>query len=140
MDIKIKAFQIIYDVIGIVLRWDKNQLSDKEAMKEIVEILASQADNEEYNNLQKKKKFNSFQKKLVAPLAISAVFSIILFVAVIPLGIFTNIELQLPTEDSKIRFEQLEENPYDITEKIQNNTTIEEFSNITNFVKVESKD
>jgi len=140
MDIKIKAFQIIYDVIGIVLRWNKNQLSDKEAMKEIVEILASQADNEEYNNLKKKKKFNSFQKKLVAPLAISAVFSVILFVAVIPLGIFTNIELQLPTEDSKIGFEQLEENPYDVTEKIQNNTTIEEFSNITNFVKVESKD
>ena len=140
MDIKIKAFQIIYDVIGIVLRWNKNQLSDKEAMKEIVEILASQADNEEYNNLKKKKKFNSFQKKLVAPLAISAVFSVILFVAVIPLGIFTNIELQLPIEDSKIGFEQLEENPYDVTEKIQNNTTIEEFSNITNFVKVESKD
>jgi len=140
MDIKIKAFQIIYDVIGIVLRWDKNQLSDKEAMKEIVEILASQADNEEYNNLKKKKKFNSFQKKLVAPLAISTVFSVILFVAVIPLGIFTDIELQLPTEDSKIGFEQLEENPYDVTEKIQNNTTIEEFSNITNFVKVESKD
>lgn len=140
MDIKIKAFQIIYDVIGIVLRWNKNQLSDKEAMKEIVEILASQADNEEYNNLKKKKKFNSFQKKLVAPLAISTVFSVILFVAVIPLGIFTNIELQLPTEDSKIGFEQLEENPYDVTEKIQNNTTIEEFSNITNFVKVESKD
>ena len=133
MDIKIKAFQIIYDVIGIVLRWNKNQLSDKEAMKEIVEILASQADNEEYNNLKKKKKFNSFQKKLVTPLAISTVFSVILFVAVIPLGIFTNIELQLPTEDSKIGFEQLEENPYDVTEKIQNNTTVEEFSNITNF-------
>jgi len=140
MDIKIKAFQIIYDVIGIVLRWNKNQLSDKEAMKEIVEILASQADNEEYNNLKKKKKFNSFQKKLVAPLAISTVFSVILFVAVIPLGIFTDIEPQLPTEDSKIGFEQLEENPYDVTEKIQNNTTIEEFSNITNFVEVESKD
>src|SRR3972149_3481294 len=118
MDIKIKAFQIIYDVIGIVLRWNKNQLSDKEAMKEIVEILASQADNEEYNNLKKKKKFNSFQKKLVAPLAISTVFSVILFVAVIPLGIFTDIEPQLPTEDSKIGFEQLEENPYDVTEKI----------------------
>jgi len=140
MDIKIKAFQIIYDVIGIVLRWDKNQLSDKEDMKEIVEILASQADHDEFNNIKKKKKFNSFQKKLVAPLAISAVFSVILFVAVIPLGIFTNIETQLPTEDSKIGFEQLEENPYDVTEKIQNNTTIEEFSNITNFVKVESKD
>ena len=140
MDIKIKAFQIIYDVIGIILRWDKNQLSDKEAMKEIVEILASQADNDVFDNTKKKKKFNSFQKKLVAPLAISTVFSVILFVAVIPLGIFTDIELQLPTEDSKIGFEQLEENPYDVTEKIQNNTTIEEFSNITNFVEVESKD
>jgi len=133
MDIKIKAFQIIYDVIGIVLRWDKNQLSDKAAMKEIVEILASQADNDEFNNTKKKIKFNSFQKKLVAPLAIGAVFSVILFVAVIPLGVFTNIETQLPAEGSKIGFEQLEENPYDVTEKIQNNTTIEEFSNITNF-------
>ena len=139
MDIKIKAFQIIYDVIGIVLRWDKNQLSDKEAMKEIVEILASQAENDEFNNTKKKKKFNSFQKKLVAPLTISVIFSVILFVAIIPLGVFTNIETQLPAEDSKIGFEQLEENPYDVTE-IQNNTTIEEFSNITNFVKVESKD
>lgn len=133
MDIKIKAFQIIYDVIGIVLRWDKNQLSDKEAMKEIVEILASQADNDEFNNTKKKKKFNSFQKKLVAPLAIGAVFSVILFAVVIPLGVFTNIETQLPTEDHKIGFEQLEENPYDITKKIQNHTTVEEFSNITNF-------
>ena len=133
MDIKIKAFQIIYDVIGIVLRWDKNQLSDKEAMKEIVEILASQTENDEFNNIKKKKKFNSFQKKLIAPLAIGAVFSVILFVAVIPLGVFTNIETQLPTEDNTIGFKQLEENPYDFTEKIQNNTTIEEFSNITNF-------
>jgi hypothetical protein len=108
-------------------------------MKEIVEILDSQTGNDEFNNTKMKKKFNSFQKKLVAPLAIGAVFSVILFVAVIPLGIFTNIEPQLPTEDSKIGFEQLEENPYDITEKIQNNTTIEEFSNITNFVEVESK-
>ena len=133
MDIKIKAFQIIYDVIGIVLRWDKHQLSDKEAMKEIVEILASQTENDEFNNIKKKKKFNSFQKKLIAPLAIGVVFNVILFVAVIPLGVFTNIETQLPTEDNKIGFKQLEENPYDVTEKIQNNTTIEEFSNITNF-------
>ena len=140
MDIKIKVFQIIYDVIGIVLRWDKNQLSDKEAMKEIVEILASQADNDEFNNSKKKKKFNSFPKKLVAPLAIGGVFSVILFVAVIQFGVFINIEPQFPTKDSKIGFEQLEENPYDVTEKIQNNTTIEKFSNITNFVKVESKD
>ena len=133
MDIKIKAFQIIYDVIGIVLRWDKNQLSDKEAMKEIVEILASQTENDELNNIKKKKKFNSFQKKLIAPLVIGAVFSVILFVAVLPLGVFTDIETQLPTEDNTIGFKQLEENPYDFTEKIQNNTTIEEFSNITNF-------
>ena len=140
MDIKIKAFQIIYDIIGIVLRWDRNQLSDKEAMKEIVAILASQADNDEFNNTKKSKKFNSFQKKLIAPLAIGTISSIILLVAVIPLGVFTNIEPQLPAENDKIGFKQLEENPYDITEKIQNNTTIEKFSNITNFVKVESKE
>jgi len=132
MDIKIKAFQIIYDIIGIVLRWDKNQLSDKEAMNEIVEILASQVENNEFNNVKKKKKFNSFQKKLVIPLTMSAVFSVILFVAVFPLGIFTNIETELPSEGSNIGFEQLDENS-DYSTKIQNNTTIEEFSNITNF-------
>ena len=66
-------------------------------------------------------------------MAIGAVFSVILFAAVIPLGVFTNIETQLPIEDNKIGFEQLEENPYDVTEKIQNHTTVEEFSNITNF-------
>ncbi len=132
MDIKVKAFQIIYDIIGIVLRWDKNQLSDKEAMDEIVEILSSQVENGEFNTTKKKKKFNSFQKKFVAPFAIGAVFSVILLV-VIPLGVFTNIEPQLPADNSKIGFEQLEENLYDVTEKIQNNTTIEEFSNITNF-------
>jgi hypothetical protein len=135
MDIKIKAFQIIYDVIGIVLRWDKNQLSDKEAMKEIVEILASQVENDDFNNTKKKKKFNSFQKKLVVPLTISAVFSVILFVSVFPLGIFTNLGTQLPSEENRIGFEQLEENSDYPTEKIQNNTTIEEFSNITNFNK-----
>jgi len=81
MDIKIKAFQIIYDVIGIVLRWDKNQLSDKEAMKEIVEILASQADNGEFNNTKKKKKFNSFQKKLVAAFFLTSSSETILIIS-----------------------------------------------------------
>jgi len=132
MDIKIKAFHIIYDIIGIVLRWNNNQLSDKEAMNEIVEILASQVENNEFNNVKKKKKFISFQKKLVIPLTMSAVFSIILFVALFPIGIFTNIETQLPSEESNIGFEQLDENS-DYSTKIQNNTIIEEFSNITNF-------
>lgn len=133
MDIKIKAFQIIYDVIGIVLRWDKNQLSDKEAMTEIVEILASQVENDEFNNTKKKKKFNSFQKKLVVPLTLSAVFSVILFVTIFPFGNYTTLDTQLPSEESKIGFEQLEENSDHPGEKIQNKTTIEEFSNITNF-------
>jgi len=133
MDIKIKAFHIIYDIIGIVLRWNNNQLSDKEAMNEIVEILASQVENNEFNNVKKKKKFISFQKKLVIPLTMSAVFSIILFVALFPIGIFTNIETQLPSEESNIGFEQLDENSDYSTKKIQNNTTIEEFSNIINF-------
>ena len=47
MNIQRKAFQIIYDITGIILRWDKQQLSDKEAMKEIVSTIASKADNNE---------------------------------------------------------------------------------------------
>ncbi len=45
MDIQRKAYQIIYEITGIILRWDKQQLSDKEAMKEIVRTLASEVDN-----------------------------------------------------------------------------------------------
>ena len=47
MDIQKKALQIIYDITGIVIKWDKQQLTDKEAMREIVRTLASEVENNE---------------------------------------------------------------------------------------------
>lgn len=132
MDIRVKAFQIIYDVIGIVLRWDKHQLSDKEAMEEIVDILASQVENGEFNTPIKKKKINSLPKKYVSPLVIGSVLTLILLV-IFPLGVFTNIEPQLQDDQSKIGFKQLKENSENFKEIIPNNSTIEEFGNITDF-------
>lgn len=68
MNIQEKAFHIIYDIIGVVIKWDKNQLSDKEAMNGIVDILASHAEDEKENEIKNIKKLNYFkyQKKLVA--------------------------------------------------------------------------
>ena len=136
MDFQKKTFKIIYDIIGIVTRWDKHLLSDREAIKEIVEILNSEAENdEEITEPIKKKKSSSYfkvQKKLVAPVAISAVFIVILFVAVSPFTNVEDIETNIPVEDKDIGFEQLEEKPSDIKEKTQNKTVVEEFSNLTN--------
>ena len=93
MNIQRKAFQIIYDITGIILRWDKQQLSDKEAMKEIVSTIASKADNneeeeaillenvelniesiddkKEFYNLKKEKSSSVLvQKKVLAPMLI----------------------------------------------------------------------
>ena len=131
MNIQKKAFQLIYDIIGIILRWDKNQLSDKEAMSQIVDILASDTQNDE-ELVQKieKKKSNFLQQKL-NPLVIGAVSIVILFMAITPfIGILDN-ENTMPDEEPKIVFEQMEEMQSDVEEKIQNRTVIEEFENIT---------
>ena len=135
MNIQEKAFHIIYDIIGVVIKWDKNQLSDKEAMNDIVDILASHAEDEKENEIKSMKKLNSFkfQKKLIAPLAISVIFIGILFGTGNLNHIFTIPETQTPVKENKIGFEQLNEAPSDINEKIINNTTVEEFSNMTNF-------
>ena len=135
MNIQEKAFHIIYDIIGVVIKWDKNQLSDKEAMNDIVDILASHAEDEKENEIKSMKKLNSFkfQKKLIAPLAISVIFIGILFGTGNLNHIFTIPETQTPIKENKIGFEQLNEAPSDINEKIINNTTVEEFSNMTNF-------
>lgn len=132
MDIRVKAFQIIYDIIGIVLRWDKHQLSDKEAMEEIVDILSSQVENGEFYPSTKKKKYNLFPKKFISPVIIGSIFAVILLV-VFPLGVFSNLEPQLPAEKSNVGFKQLEERHYNVTEIIPNNSTMENFGNITNF-------
>ena len=135
MNIQEKAFHIIYDIIGVVIKWDKNQLSDKEAMNDIVDILASHAEDEKENEIKSMKKLNSFkfQKKLIAPLAISVIFIGILFGTGNLNHIFTIPETQTPIKENKIGFDQLNEAPSDINEKIINNTTVEEFSNMTNF-------
>lgn len=135
MNIQEKAFHIIYDIIGVVIKWDKNQLSDKEAMNGIVDILASHAEDEKENEIKNIKKLNyfKFQKKLVAPLAISVIFVGILFGTGILNHIFTIPETQTSVNENKVGFEQLNEDPSDANEKILNNTTVEEFSNITNF-------
>jgi hypothetical protein len=135
MNIQEKAFHIIYDIIGVVIKWDKNQLSDKEAMNGIVDILASHAEDEKENEIKNIKKLDyfKFQKKLVAPLAISVMFVGILFGTGILNHIFTIPETQTSVNENKVGFEQLNEDPSDTNEKILNNTTVEEFSNITNF-------
>lgn len=135
MNIQEKAFHIIYDIIGVVIKWDKNQLSDKEAMNGIVDILASHAEDEKENEIKNIKKLNyfKFQKKLVAPLAISVIFVGILLGTGILNHIFTIPETQTSVNENKVGFEQLNEDPSDTNEKILNNTTVEEFSNITNF-------
>ena len=82
MDIQKKALQIIYDITGIILKWDKHQLSDKDAMREIVKTLASEVEKDERFN-DEKRQFHALTmgKRILAPLAITAVFFGVLFVA-----------------------------------------------------------
>jgi hypothetical protein len=135
MNIQEKAFHIIYDIIGVVIKWDKNELSDKDAMNGIVDILASHAEDENENEVKNMKKLNyfKFRKKLVAPIAISVIFIGIFFGIGILNHIFPITETQTSVNENKIGFEQLNENISNKKEKILNNTTIEEFNNITNF-------
>ncbi len=128
MDIQRKAYQIIYDITGIILRWDKQQLSDKQAMKEIVRTLASEVDkNGKFYEL-KKEKLSSIlvQKKVLAPMVIGVVFFAVLFGVTDP---FTNNDDVKIVEEEQISFEQLDETLSNIKE--QNYSVVEEFSNKT---------
>jgi len=128
MDIQRKAYQIIYEITGIILRWDKQQLSDKEAMKEIVRTLASEVDNNGKFYELKKKKSSSvlIQKKVLAPMVIGVVFFAVLFGVA---DTFTTIDDVKIVEEKQISFEQLDEIPSNVKE--QNNSVVEEFSNKT---------
>ena len=128
MDIQRKAYQIIYEITGIILRWNKQQLSDKEAMKEIVRALASEVDNNgKFYELEKKKSSSILiQKKVLAPMVIGVVFFAVLFGVADP---FTTIDDVKIVEEKQISFEQLDETPSNIKE--QNNSVVEEFSNKT---------
>jgi len=128
MNIQRKAYQIIYDITGIILRWDKQQLSDKQAMKEIVRTLASEVDkNGKFYEL-KKEKLSSIlvQKKVLAPMVIGVVFFAVLFGVTDP---FTNNDDVKIVEEEQISFEQLDETLSNIKE--QNYSVVEEFSNKT---------
>ncbi|GBF24554.1 hypothetical protein MnTg01_00893 [archaeon MnTg01] len=128
MDIQRKAYQIIYEITGIILRWDKQQLSDKEAMKEIVRTLASEVDNNGKFYELKKKKSSSIliQKKVLAPMVIGVVFFAVLFGVA---DTFTTIDDVKIVEEKQISFEQLDEIPSNV--KQQNNSVVEEFNNKT---------
>ena len=128
MDIQRKAFQIIYDITGIILRWDKQQLSDKEAMREIVRTLASEVDkNGKFYELRKEKSSSVLvQKKVLAPMIIGVVFFAVLFGVTDPFTINDDVK---KVEEEQISFEQLDETPSDIKE--QNYSMVEDFSNKT---------
>ncbi|MCH8995956.1 MAG: hypothetical protein QQN54_02395 [Nitrosopumilus sp.] len=128
MDIQGKVYQIIYEITGIILRWDKQQLSDKEAMKEIVRTLASEVDNNGKFYKLKKEKSSSIliQKKVLAPMVIGVVFFAVLFGVAVPFTTIDNVKI---VEEKQISFEQLDETPSNVKE--QNNSVVEEFSNKT---------
>ena len=128
MDIQRKAYQIIYEITGIILRWNKQQLSDKEAMKEIVRALASEVDNNgKFYELEKKKSSSILiQKKVLAPMVIGVVFFAVLFGVADPFTINDDVK---KVEEKQISFEQLDEIPSNIKE--QNYSVVEEFGNKT---------
>jgi len=149
MDFQRKAYQIIYEITGIILRWDKQQLSDKEAMREIVRTISSEVDNSEeeaillknvevnkesvdtnkefYELKKEKSSANLIQKKVLAPMVIGVVFFAVLF------GVadsFTTIDDVKIVKEKQISFEQLDEIPSNVKEQ-NNAAVVEEFSNKT---------
>ncbi len=128
MDIQRKAFQIIYDITGIILRWDKQQLSDKEAMREIVRTLASEVDkNGKFYELRKEKSSSVLvQKRVLAPMVIGVVFFAVLFGVADPFTINDDVK---KVEEEQISFEQLDETLSNVKE--QNYSMVEEFGNKT---------
>ena len=127
MNVQLKALQIIYDIAGIILKWDKQQLTDKEAMREIVRTLSSEVENDEkFYDIKKKFYIFRVKKSILTPLAISAVFFSVLFVA----NPFTIDDSKIMTENTDIKFEQLNHIPSKIDELLNNSVT-EEFSNQT---------
>ncbi len=126
MDVQKKAIQIIYDITGIILKWDKQQLSDKEAMNEIVKTLAAEVENDErFNDVKRQFHPLKIEKKIIVPLVITAIFFAVIFVA----NPFT-IDETMITEDAEIKFEQLNEIPSE-KDEIPKNSAIEEFDNKT---------
>ena len=120
------AKRLMIDVIGIIFAWNESLLTDKQAMEMIVGSLLE----DKYNQ-------NGFPrtqttKKSAGLLAIAAGLAIISFVFVVSFDVLPSDETKLIAENEEIGFEQLGEMPSEAIEKIQNDTTKEEFSNIMN--------
>jgi len=161
MNLHRQAIQIVRDVIGIVLDWNNRYLSDKEAMKEITRsLLIHRNEENDRNKVEEEKKDEiagekekkqgvtklkeirdslkkyKFQKKFVAPLAISAFFIIILVGGINPYDMISNVvsdtsngekSIQLrqtTTDDKAIKNEQFKEIIPDVKENIHNDTKI----------------
>ena len=140
MDIQKKALEIIYDITGIILKWDKNQLSDKEAMDEIVRALATEKENdiekvvllddvevnkESIGNKKQKSSSVLVQKRVLAPMIVGVVFIAALFGFTESFTNNADIEI---VEENQISFEQLDEIPSNIEEQ---KSAVEEFGNKT---------
>ena len=119
------AKRLMLDVIGIVLAWNDSLISDKQAMDKVVGSLL----DEKYN--QNEVPRTKTTKKSAGVLAIVTGFAIISFVLV-SFDVFPSDEIKLIAENEEIGFEQLREMPSEAVEKIQNDTTKEEFSNKIN--------
>ncbi len=119
------AKRLMLDVIGIVLAWNDSLISDKQAMDKVVGSLLDDKYNQ--NGVPRTKT----TKKSAGVLAIVTGFAIISFVLV-SFDVFPSDETKLIAENEEIGFEQLREMPSEAVEKIQNDTTKEEFSNKIN--------
>ena len=132
MDIQKKAVKIIFDITGIVLKWDKKQLSDKEAMDEIVRTLAPEPEKSEekvvlLDDVEVKEKSSSIlvQKKVLAPMVVGIVFFAVLFGISEPFATNENMKI---VEENQISFEQLDETA---SNGIEQNSVNEQFGNKT---------
>jgi len=161
MNLQRQAIHIVRDVIGIVLDWNDRHLSDKEAMKEITRSLLIHKNEENARNKVEEEKKDEiageeekkqgvtelkefrdslkkikFQKKFVAPLAISVFFIIVLVGGINYYDMISNVVsdtskgeksiqlIQTPTDDKAIKNEQFKEIIPDVKENIHNNTKI----------------
>ncbi len=161
MNLQRQAIHIVRDVIGIVLDWNDRHLSDKEAMKEITRSLLIHKNEENARNKVEEKnkdeiageeekkqgvtelkefrdslKKIKFQKKFVAPLAISVFFIIVLVGGINSYDMISNVVsdtskgeksiqlIQTPTDDKAIKNEQFKEIIPNVKENIHNNTKI----------------
>ncbi len=120
------AKRLMLDVIGIVLAWNDRLITDKQAMDKVVGSLLHDKNNK--NGVPRTKT----SKKSAGLLAIATGFAIISFVFVVSFDFFPSDETKFIAENEEIGFEQLREMPSEAVEKIQNDTTKEEFSNKIN--------